>query len=287
MMYLLYRVGQFMVLRLPIKVGYWLAERIADIHRRTSPHDTANIITNIKLILKVDDKKAEYYAKSVFRNFGRYLVDFLRFSRLDKGYVQRFVVIEGLEHLDKVLARGKGCIGITAHLGNWELGGAILSILGYPVNAVALSHADKNVNNFFTKQREITGIKVIPTGVAVRRCFSALANNEFLALLGDRDFANDGIPVEFFGTQVALPKGPAALSLKTGASILPGFLVREDRDHFRLIIEQPIEYSPTGNSNEDLVILTRRIAEVMERYISKYPTQWYMFNNFFEKGLTG
>lgn len=283
MMYLLYRVGQFMALWLPIKVGYWLAERIADVHRITAPRDTANIRTNIKLILNVDDKKAKYYAKFVFRNFGKYLVDFLRFSKLDKGYVQRFVVIEGLEHLDKILTRGKGCIGITAHLGNWELGGAILSILGYPVNAVALSHADKNVNNFFTKQREITGIKVIPTGVAVRRCFSSLANNEFLALLGDRDFANDGIRVEFFGTQVALPKGPATLSIKTGAPILPGFLVRDDKDRFRLIIEQPIEYSPAGNMDEDLVVLTRRIAEVMERYILKYPTQWYMFNNFFEK----
>ncbi len=281
MMYLLYKIGQFIALRVPLEVGYWLAEKLADIHRLTSRNDRVNVLKNIKFILKVDDKEAVYYARFVFRNFGRYLIDFLRFPKLDKGYIKRFVTIEGLEHLDRILAGGKGCIGITAHLGNWELGGAILSVLGYPVNAVALRHANENVNNLFNRQRETTGIKVIPTGIAVRRCFSSIANNEILALLGDRDFTNEGVEVEFFGARVALPKGPASLSLKTGAPIMPGFLIREDKGHFRLILEEPIEYKPTGDMDKDVSCLTREIAKVMERHIAKYPTQWYMFNDFF------
>ena len=278
--FLLYKIGQLIVLILPLKAGYRLACWVADIHYRLSKRDRQIIINNLKVVLKRDERKINYYAREVFRNFGKYLVDFLRFSKLDRRFIEERIKIEGKEYFDEALRTGKGVVILSAHLGNWELAGAVAAMLGYPLNIVAWVHKNRRVNNLFLRQRTNKGIKVIPPGISVKKCFSVLRNNEMVGLVGDIDFANPdhGISINFFGKRALLPKGPATLSLKTGACIIPVFMVREEKDFFKFIINRPIEYNATGNFEEDLKNLTQRISEVLESFISRYPSQWSIFS---------
>ncbi len=113
---------------------------------------------------------------------------------------------------------------------------------------------------------------------------SALGKNGILALVGDRDFFGNGLDLPFFGKTVKIPRGPAAFSLRTGAPIVPGFLVREKDGSYRFVLEQPI-YPPEGLPREEAVNrMTRECAEVMSRYIRIYPTQWYLFQEFWRTG---
>lgn len=227
-----------------------------------------------------DRRKLKKCARKVFRNFAKYLADFLNAGKVDKTYIKRYIKIENRHCLDRLFQKGRGIIVVTAHLGNWELGGMVTSLVGYPVNAVALAHDNPRVNQLFLKQREINGIRVIPLGIPVRRCFSVLSRGELLALLGDRDFSRSRVKINLFGKPTLVPRGPAELCLKTAAPIVPAFMIREPDDTYRLIFEDPIEYQLSGDSRTDLVKITEKIIAVIAKYISRYPEQWYVFDQF-------
>ncbi|MBM3244770.1 MAG: lysophospholipid acyltransferase family protein, partial [Candidatus Omnitrophica bacterium] len=151
---------------------------------------------------------------------------------------------------------------------------------GYPFSAVALPHKDKRINDFFNSQRQSKNINVIPLGRAVRQCLDVLKRKEVLALVGDRDFSEKGIILDFFGKPTFFPEGPAAFAIKTGAAIVPGFMIRDKDDGFILRFEKSLEFNPTGDKNSDLKNLISRYKGIFEDYIRKYPEQWYMFRRF-------
>jgi KDO2-lipid IV(A) lauroyltransferase len=180
--------------------------------------------------------------------------------------------------VDEALARGKGVIIVVAHLDNWELGGVCMALLGYPFVAVALPHRHPKVNSFFNRQRERIGALVVPSmGVAVRRIYQALKNNHLVALVGDRVFSSSGKEMDFLGSKKMIPRGPAALAVKTGAAIVTGFVVRDEQDHHTVVFSKPM---PEGlTEDEYLESYTRKIEE----QIRKNPTQWLMFREFWRE----
>lgn len=262
----------------PSCIGYRVACFLADCKFLFSRTERREIVGNFRLIFPHKSiRTLRGYARQIFRNFSKYLFDFLRFQRVNREYINRHIEVVNLEYIDEALKNGKGAIILSAHMGSWEFGGVTMSTLGYPMNVVVLEHKNKYVNRFFIKQRERLKEKVIPISIALKRCFSALKNNELLAIVGDRDFTNNGVLARFFGRNTLLPKGPAAFSLKTGAPIIPGFVIRFSDNTCKLIFEKPVEYSPTGDFDKDLLGLIEKYTKVLESYIKKYPTQWYCF----------
>lgn len=281
--YLLYRLGQFIALNTPLKLAYRIAIFISDLHYLFADKDRRRVKGNLKAIFpEKSDREIRRLRLQMCRNFAKYLVDFFRFEKIDKEYIKKNIRIENLHYFNQALSKGKGAIALTAHLGNWELGGVVISLLGYPFWVVALAHKEKKVNEFFNFQRESKGLKVIPLGRAVRACFNTLKDNKIVGLVGDRDFTQKGIVMNFFGKPTFLPEGPAVFSLKTGAPIVPGFMLRNKDDTFTLIIEKPIEFTPCGDKNKDLEALINRYTKVIEDYIRRYPDQWYMFRTFWK-----
>jgi len=279
--YYIYRFGQFIALNLPLKLVYGIAVFLADLHYFLAFRDRRFVKANLKVIFpEKENKELRKISKMVFRNFAKYLADFFRFEKLNRSYIDKNIKLENLHHFDQALASGKGVVVLTAHLGNWELGGVVLAQLGYPFWAVALSHKNKKVNDFFVSQRAGKGVNVIAMGKAVRSCISEIRNNHMVALVGDRDFTEKGIVIDFFNKPMHFPEGPAALSLMTGASIIPGFMLRNPDDSFTLRIEKPVEFKPCGDKKKDLAELIKVYKNIIEDYIRKYPDQWYVFRRF-------
>ncbi|MFA5093179.1 MAG: lysophospholipid acyltransferase family protein [Candidatus Omnitrophota bacterium] len=280
----IYRLGQFIALTLPIKAVYAFAVFLADLHYYVAFRDRRFVRSNLKTIFPEKSiLELRRISKQVFRNFAKYLVDFFRFEKLDLNYINKNVKLENMHYFDQALATGKGVVVLTAHLGNWELGGVVIALLGYPFWAVALPHKNKKVNDFFDAQRNSKGVKVIAMGKAVRSCIAEIKKNHMVALVGDRDFTHKGVVIDFFGLPAHFPEGPAALSLMTGASIVPGFMLRNPDDTFTLRIEKPIEFVPSPDKEKNLANLVTVYKKVIEDYIRQYPDQWYVFRNFWIK----
>lgn len=283
--YILYKIGYYIANILPLNVAYIFAEKCSDLQYFLIKNDRENVTKNLSIILNKDIGECRILARKVFRNFGLYLVDFFRASRLTKEIIDKKVEIVGIENIDKALKENRGAIVLTAHLGNWEMGGIAMALVGYDISAVTLNHKYKNINDFFIRQREEKGFKVISMSSVMKRCVSALKNGGLLALAGDRDFTNSGIVVDFFGMPTSIPKGAAALSLKIGSPIVPGFFVRKDnKSCYKLIFDVPIYAAEIPGISEDKIIkdTTEKFIPIMEKYIKMYPEQWLIFRKFWE-----
>lgn len=280
--YWLYLIGEFIAVKLPLAMGYKFAEVISDMRSIFALHDKKAVLANLVVIFPNKPvRELRQIRKRMFRNFAKYLVDFFRFSLMDDKYIRRYATVEGRQYVDEASVRGKGVILLSAHIGNWEMGGVVMANLGHKISAVALSHKNDKVNRFFIAHREQRGVMVIPFEHAARCSLALLKDNGMLALIGDRDFTKKGgLAVDFFGKPSLMPKGPAALALKTGACIVPGFMIRNSDDTFTLKFEQPIYPACTGNEEEDIVCGIAKYIKVIESYIKQYPDQWFMFRQF-------
>jgi KDO2-lipid IV(A) lauroyltransferase len=115
----------------------------------------------------------------------------------------------------------------------------------------------------------LTGGTTDPTAVLVER----LNQGRFVCLVADRDLSERGVPVTFFGRLSRMPAGPAALSLKTGAPLIPATLHYANRD-LVITFHDPIEPS-------DLATMTQRCADAFAEGITAHPQDWHMLQRIF------
>lgn len=275
--YILVRIAQFLVFHVPLRFAYKLATTLADLQFLLSQKDRHLVISNTTRVRGKNDEETRRISREVFRNFGKYLVEFFRFSKMDESYVSNNVTIEGVENLRAALDNKRGAIAFSAHLGNWEWGGALVAKLGFNISAITLPHKDKKVNDLFNSQRNIGGMGQIPLGGAIRGSLKHLAKNHVLAILSDRDFSNNSVEVNFFGSPAYMPIGTGVLALKSNCALLPIFVPRCKGNTHKLIIGKPIDYELSGNKQADIKDIVQKVTTVIETYVRKYPDQWFMF----------
>jgi len=283
--YYLYKVGQFLAVTLPYPISSALVMFLCDLHYSFSKADRQAVENNLKIVLKADHVP-QVQVREVFRNFGRYLLEFFTMAkRVGPAFIESNVSIKNIEYLNEVLQKGKGGIVVSAHIGNWELGGAVLPFLGFPLSVVALAHKDPRVNALFNAQRETFGAQVIQTDVAVRRVVEHLHMNRLVAILADRDFGNRGIVMDFWERRTMIPKGAAYFSMKTGVPIIPVFTLRTDHGHFEINVHPPIypPYLPDGKVTEGIAVdYIQQYLSIIEDEIKKAPSQWLLFREFWQ-----
>jgi Kdo2-lipid IVA lauroyltransferase/acyltransferase len=278
--YCLYRIGKFLARILPFRVSRALVMFLCDLHFYFSKRDRQAVENNLKIVHKVDHVPYQE-VRAVFHNFGKSLLEFFTMTKLlEPSFIESNVHIKNIEYFNEVLKKGNGGILVTAHLGNWEMGGIVLPALGLPLSVVALAHKDPRVNALFNAQREAFGAMVIQTDVAVRRIVEHLKKNRLIAILADRDFGNRGIVMDFLGLKTMIPKGAAFFSMKTGVPIIPAFFLRTADDHFEIIVYPPIEppHLTDGKITDEAVRdYIQKYLTIIEDEIRKNPSQWLLF----------
>ncbi|MBD3380546.1 MAG: hypothetical protein GF408_08835 [Candidatus Omnitrophica bacterium] len=284
MLYYFYIAGFWLAKHIPLRVSYVIAELIARIYYMFARANHEAIRSNLKVVLgdDISDQRVKKHTLNIFRNFSKYLVDFFRFYEFDERSIERYVRINGLDILKKAMKDGKGAVLVGLHIGNWELGGAIVAALGFPFTVIALEHTDKKINDFFNRQRSINKMHIIPPGPRIKKCFQVLRDNKVLGVVGDKDYTNSGLLVDFFGRKALLPKGPAVFSLKTGAPLIFCALIRNPDDTFTLNFEGPVGLDPSGDIKKDVPELMSKYIAIFEEYIRAYPDQWYAFEKIWK-----
>ncbi len=282
MKHLQLKIAEFIGRVFPRRMGYGVARRLADLFFLLDRRGRDAVISNLQRIharggVGLSPRALRTLARENFLNFAKYLVDFFHFLHLEPARMHRLIDFGNTRGvLDELLARGKGVIFLSAHLGNWELGAAAIAQGGYKFNAVALKQPDPQLDKLYSHYRRKRGINAIPFGHAARGCLAALHRNEIVAAIGDRDYTSSRETVEFFQHPARLPTGPAKLALSTGAPILPIFMVRRPGDTYQFILGEPIE---ADKSRDTLAGVMRRVAQALEKVISEHSEQWYLFHD--------
>ncbi|MBI2865222.1 MAG: lysophospholipid acyltransferase family protein [Chloroflexi bacterium] len=277
--YWLFRLCAFAARRVPRTLGYRMASLVADLIYLVWREKRDITIENMTHVVGANGgpDAAKRLARESLRNYGKYLVDFVRFPGLKREEIVRSVTFNDWEHFDRALQHGKGMLFVGVHMGNWDLGAAFVAVRDYPLNVIAETFAHPKLNHHVQGTRSALGLRVIPMEQAARRILRVLRQNEMLAILIDRPSPDDGVPVRFFDSLANVPAGVATIALRTGARIVPGCLVRQKDNSYLAIAERHIEYDPVGDMTQDVQALTQQIMDRMESMVRQYPDQWYMF----------
>lgn len=201
-------------------------------------------------------------------------MEFLQLPSMSPETICQLVTFKGREHIDKALTQGRGAIILTAHFGNWELLGARILVSGYTIRGITRQLRSKRLDAIVSSYREKVGWQGIDRDRSVREVLRCLKRNELIAILADVDTRTRGIFVDFFGRPAYTPYSPVALALKTGAAILPTFIIRQPDDSHHAVIEAPLFLQRSGDKEQDLLVNTQRFTKVIESYIRRYPEQW-------------
>ncbi|MEW6324531.1 MAG: lysophospholipid acyltransferase family protein [Nitrospirota bacterium] len=216
-------------------------------------------------------------ARRCYAQLGVSAAEFLRLGRGDRRAILGRVVIEGLEHLEGARSQGRGVIFLTAHLGNWELMGIVCSLLGYRLYPVARPLDNPWINRLVNRIRSRFGGEVVSkkSESAPRDIVQALRGGDLVGMLLDQNMSpHHGVFVDFFGRPACTSKGLAVIARRTGAPVVPAFIVREGLDRHRILLQPPVELARTGDPDADLLANTARCTAVIERMVRAHPEQW-------------
>jgi len=195
---------------------------------------------------------------------------------LTKEEVVARATVDGREHLDAALARGRGVIVALPHMGSWDTSGSYAAALGYDVVAVA-DRFPSGLNEAVVRTRQRFGLEVIFLSRAtVRAITDALRANRVVALVCDLEHG-PGIGVSFFGRRAIVPSGPAAFALKTGAALLPVAQYSTGPGRHHIHVDPPLALE--GQTKETLM---QRVITRFEGFIRERPNQWYAFRPMFK-----
>jgi KDO2-lipid IV(A) lauroyltransferase len=277
MAYLGYLVARFVARVLPLGLAAAVAERVGDIWYAACPRLRSDLDRNLALLPALRDSTGlrGRIARKAVRNFARVVTEFLCLPRLGTLGLERLVDLEGFRRLAAVVG-DRPAVLVTAHLGNWELGAAAAAAVGLRLHVVVYDHPDPRVASLFRRIREVRGLKVISLSSAARG-LGGLIGSVPVGIAGDRDFTGHGIEAVLFGARVRVPSAYAALAVSKDVAIIPGFCVRGTDGRYHLESEPPL----TGETGGPLgaAEAVRQYLSIVEKYVEKYPDQWYRFDN--------
>ncbi|HWP60447.1 MAG TPA: lysophospholipid acyltransferase family protein [Candidatus Acidoferrales bacterium] len=223
-----------------------------------------------------DARARRELVRRAWRNFGRSVYETAAAMFVSREKLRSLVRIEGEEHLRQALAKQRGVIALSAHLGNFTMIGPRLAAEGYRFSALVKQPRDERFARLSDSYRLRVGVKTIsakPRRRSVHEILSALRRNEIVLVISD-EFKGAGVEVEFLGQAAQAPRGPVTLALRTGAPIVPMFLTRDKQDRLTLTICPEVELVHTGDRKSAVAANLARIATVLEAAVRRYPDQW-------------
>jgi Kdo2-lipid IVA lauroyltransferase/acyltransferase len=241
------------------------------------PHLRRHAEINLRLAFPgIDERERARIKRGAFRNLGRLLGEISRFPRLNRENISSIVVYEGLENYHNAVARGRGVILLTGHIGAWELSVYAHSIYGHPMSFLARRVDNPMVERLAESYRARYGNRSIDKKGSVREVLKTLKSGGVVGILADLNSSREeGVFCDFFGVEACTTAGVATLALRTGAAVLPGYLIWDEKARIhRLHFEPPVETINTGNQKDDVIANTARYTKVLESIIRRHPDQW-------------
>ncbi|MCI0452176.1 MAG: lysophospholipid acyltransferase family protein [Candidatus Latescibacteria bacterium] len=260
--------------RIPLEAGQRIGAAIGclgfDLVRARRDVSIENIMTS----LGVSRGAATKIARAAYANSGRCLMEFAAFAHLTRAEVLDLVAVEGFENVERVRAEGKGCIIVAAHLGHWEMIGAVMVAMGVPIHFLVGQQTNARVDDVMNDLRRKQGIGIITRSVALRKVLQALTERQFVAMLPDQDARKGGVMVDFLGRPASTVRGPALFAIRRNCAILPVFMSRTGSRHL-MTVEEPLYPRPLENEDDVVRDLTQRYTDRITARVRMHPDEYF------------
>ncbi len=221
------------------------------------------------------DAERETIVREMCDNLGRTVAEYAHLGKLSMLGPDPRLSAAHVEYAQAAVARGKGVMFFSGHFANWEVMPFAAAQVGFEGGEVYRPQNNPYIDRWLVEQRRANGPKdQIAKGVqGTKRIFTLLRRGKTILLLTDQK-TNEGIAAPFFGRDAMTTPAPAMLALKMGAVLLPVSNERLKGSRFRMTVHPPIEFTPTGDHERDVYLLTCAINDAIERCVRARPSQW-------------
>ncbi|MGC4941633.1 phosphatidylinositol mannoside acyltransferase [Kribbella sp. DT2] len=276
---LAFAVAWALVRRLPEPVVTWVFTRVADFVVRRDSNGVRRLRGNLAVVRpNASAEELDGLVRAGMRSYLRYWQEAFRLPEWSDERIVGRVRTVNEERLRDAHAAGKGVICALPHLANYDHAGAWAGRTGMPVSTVAERLKPESLFDRFVAYRAKLGMEVLPLTGSDEHVFGVLAERlragGFVCLVADRDLSERGVPVEFFGRKSRMPAGPAALSVRTGAPLVPATLHYDGPD---LVIT----FHPPIPREGGPAAMTQRCADAFAEGIAAHPQDWHMLQRIF------
>lgn len=246
-----------------------LAYRLLTSRRRVTLRNLRNAYP------EASEQTLEHIARGAFCSVTTTLMEILHYPRMNSETILRRITIDNPELLTRTAESGRGCVFLTAHYGSWELAMQSAAIVyGKKGIAIAKPLSNPYLEKIIHRYRSAYAVTVLPMQGSVRECLKVLKEGGIVCLAADQAAAKESITVEFFGREVPTFAGPAAFTLKTSAVLLVGLALRLPDGTYRMHLYEVNTEDLKGDSDENILELTKRHVRLTEELIKEVPEQW-------------
>ncbi len=267
----------FLLGRIPRKTAFRLTDCIGRLWFAFDWRHRAVAIENLSMVYgdRMPPAEIRRLARRVFCNLTMIAYEIGWAMSVDTERLVKHFRFYGMHHLHDARKKGKGVLVLTGHIGNWELLLVMAAIMNMRFSAVYRPLDFKPLDMFFEDIRNTTGTKLHPKKGAILKVLRSLRNKEGMGILLDQNTkAASGVIVNFLGRPANTHYGLAVLAKRSGAPVIPAFVVREEGCYsLRILPEVPLVQ--TGDEELDIMQNTRLYNRVLESVIMAYPEQWF------------
>ena len=232
---------------------------------------------NLSLAMpELSTEQREAILRGLFRSLGWQLAEFCRLEGYTAENTKDWLRTEGLENYLAARAKGRGVLVVTGHMGAWELSSFYHSLMGYPMGMFIRRLDNRRLDGYVNRIRCLHGNRVYHKDDFARGLLTDMRQGETVGLLMDTNMTPpQGEFVDFFGTQACTATGLAHVARKTGAAVLPGFMLWEEKEQrYVLHFGKELELPRSEDVQADIVAATQICTHAIESWIRRYPEQW-------------
>jgi KDO2-lipid IV(A) lauroyltransferase len=285
--YLILKGFGFLINLLSESVALWVGRQMGNVAYYLDWTHRNVALQNLRVAFgqEKSEKERRSIAKRNFQHMGMMVIEFFRILGMDTEAYKRKVSVEGLEEALKLLEKKKGALLLIGHFGNWELMGIMSKVIQIPILAIAKPiKQNEKLYRFILGIRDKAGLKIVSPENATQKVLQALSKNWLVAVLIDqRAKRSRGVWVDFFGKKAPTMPGLAVMAIRSGAPVVPAFMIRNGFQKHRLVVKKPVELVLTGDMEKDVGINMQRFTRVLESMIREYPDQWIWIHRRWER----
>ena len=238
------------------------------------------VIDNLKKSNISLKKTHEQATDEIFGNYGRIFAEYPFIKNFRNGKLEKYIQVEGKQYLDEIKSKNKKVVFISGHFNNFELMAMMIEKYGIDLSAIY-----RPLNNIFlNKTMEKIRIKYIckkqikKGRSGTREIIENLKKGSSIALMIDQR-VREGSKVNFFGSLATTTTIPAQLVKKYKCDLVPIYIERRSKFHFKMYVSKPIKVGESKTIEE----ITQFLNTVLEQMIVKNPLQWIWTHDRWKK----
>ncbi len=248
------------------EVGFLIGKFLGPIFRSKS-----SIIRNLQKANISKDKSYNKIASNVLGNYGRIFAEYVHLKNFKNDKLDKFISIEGGEHLDYIKKNKKRVVFISGHFNNFELmamqiekAGIDCASIYRPLNNPYLNKIMENI-----RERDICKKQIKKGRAGTREIIKFFSKGTSIALMIDQR-VREGKKVNFFKHLASTTTIPAQIIKKYNCELVPIYIERNNNNFFKMYVSKPI----TINKSKNIYEITLFLNKILEKMIIKNVDQW-------------